>query len=49
VVRSDFAVEASGDAGFTSDLTMYRIRGRFGVAVPMATKCIRRLTVTPAP
>lgn len=47
VVRSDFSVESSGDAGFTSDLTLFRVRGRFGVAVPVATKSIRSLTWTP--
>jgi hypothetical protein len=31
VIRSDFAVEQSPDAGFTSDLTLFRVRGRVGV------------------
>jgi hypothetical protein len=47
VIRSDFSVEQSSDAGFTSDLTMFRVKGRFGVAVPVANKAIRSLTVTP--
>jgi HK97 family phage major capsid protein len=49
VVRSDFAVEMSSDAGFSSDVTMFRVRGRFGVAVPVAGKSVRKLTVTPGP
>lgn len=47
VVRSDFSVEASSDAGFTNDTTLFRVKGRFAVAIPVGGKSIRKLTVTP--
>ena len=47
LVRNDFAVEASLDAGFTSDLTIARIKGRFAAAVPVVNKALRKLTVGP--
>jgi HK97 family phage major capsid protein len=47
LVRNDFLVEASPDAGFTSDLTIARIKGRFAAAVPTVNKSIRKLTVGP--
>jgi len=39
----------SPDDAAAADLTQFRVRGRFGVTVPLATKSIRKLTVTPAP
>ena len=47
LIRNDFMVEASPDAGFTSDLTIARIKGRFAAAVPVVNKSIRKLTVGP--
>lgn len=47
LVRNDFQVEASPDAGFTSDLTIARIKGRFAAAVPVVNKAIRKLTIGP--
>ena len=45
LVRNDFEVAGSPDAGFTSDVTVARIKGRFAAAVPVAEKAIRKLTV----
>ncbi len=45
IVRNDLSVEASMDAGFATDTTMVRIKGRFAVAVPCVGKSIRKLTV----
>jgi hypothetical protein len=49
IVRDDFSVEASADAGFTTDTVAVRVRGRFAVAVPCIGKSIRKLTVAGAP
>jgi HK97 family phage major capsid protein len=49
IVRDDFTVEASADAGFTTDTVAVRVKGRFAVAVPCVGKSIRKLTVAGAP
>jgi hypothetical protein len=49
IVRDDLSVEASSDAGFTTDTTMVRVKGRFAVAVPCDDKAIRKLTVAGVP
>ena len=33
-------------AGFTSDVTVARIKGRFAAAAPVVDKSLRKLTVT---
>jgi HK97 family phage major capsid protein len=49
VVRDDFSVEASADAGFTTDTIAVRVKGRFAVAVPVVNKGIRKITVAGSP
>jgi hypothetical protein len=49
IVRDDFTVEASADAGFTTDTVAMRVKGRFAVAVPCVGKSIRKLTVAGVP
>jgi len=47
VTHDDFEVAVSGEAGFTSDQTLLRVKGRFNVATPVAAKALRTFTVTP--
>jgi HK97 family phage major capsid protein len=49
IVRDDFSVEGSEDAGFTTDTVAVRVKGRFAVAVPCVGKSIRKLTVAGVP
>ncbi len=46
VVRSDFAVDISGDYAFRQDAQAIRIRGRFAIGVPSVDKALRKVTVT---
>lgn len=46
IVRSDFAVDISGDYAFRQDARAIRIRGRFALGVPSIDKSLRRLTIT---
>ena len=47
VIREDFRVDVSADAGFVTDSAMVRIRGRFNIAAPTPSKSMRMATVTP--
>jgi hypothetical protein len=46
IVRSDFAVDISGDYAFRQDAQAIRIRGRFAIGVPSIDKALRKITVT---
>jgi HK97 family phage major capsid protein len=47
VVRQDFTVDLSPDAGFERDVATLRIKGRFAVAAPAPDKSLRKVTITP--
>jgi len=46
VEREDFTVEQSAHAGWQTDTTSLRVKGRFAVAVPSPVKAIRKLAAT---
>jgi HK97 family phage major capsid protein len=48
VVRSDFAVELSREAGFATDSVWLRVKGRLAVAAPTPEKSLRRCTIAGA-
>jgi HK97 family phage major capsid protein len=48
IVRSDFAVDISGDYAFRQDAQAIRIRGRFAIGVPSVDKALRSVSVTGA-
>lgn len=48
IVRRDFGFEIDRSAGFTRDVSVARIIGRFSVGVPVPAKALRRLTIEPA-
>ncbi len=45
VVRRDFSVQFSGDAGFRQDMVATRVIGRFAIGVPVAAKSIRKFVI----